>query len=163
MCQYLDKPVSKFAAKIMELVRKAYLVPTFTDAQQMEIVKNHFLKGMLPTLANSFATVDPAISFDNALIRARRVEAWKNLLQPNISIKPVSKVASTALPAVSLSLLLGTPPAAALQASSKLLDENANALTEMKDALQTLRQELHEWKTAASNAAQTNCNQNFQP
>ncbi|MCP3681375.1 MAG: hypothetical protein GY861_01675 [bacterium] len=33
MRQYLDEPVSKFAAKIMKLVRKAYLAPAFTDAQ----------------------------------------------------------------------------------------------------------------------------------
>ncbi len=162
MRQHLDDPVSKFAVKIMKLVRKVYLAPTFTDAQHTEIAKNHFLKGMLPMIADSFATVDPAITFDNALARAHRVEAQKNLLQPNISVKPVSKVAITVLPAVSFSSLLGLPPAAALQASSKLPDENAKALIEMKDALQTLRQELREWKTAASNTAQTNRNQNFQ-
>ncbi len=30
---HLDEPVSQFAAKIMKLVRKAYLAPAFTDAQ----------------------------------------------------------------------------------------------------------------------------------
>ncbi len=48
-----------------------------------------------------------------------------------------------------------------LQASSKQPDENAKALAEMKDVLQMLGQELHEWKTATNNAAQTNRNQNF--
>ncbi len=39
MCQHLDEPVSKFAAKILKLVRKAYLEPAFTDAQRREIDK----------------------------------------------------------------------------------------------------------------------------
>ncbi len=118
---------------------------------------------MLLTIADSFATIDPTITFDNTLAGARRVEAWKNLLRPNISIKPVSKVASTALPAASVSSLLGILPAAALQTSSKLPGKNAKALIEIKDTLQMLRQELCKWKTAASNATLTNRNQNFQP
>ncbi len=94
MRQQLDEPVSKFAAKLMKLVKKTYLAPAFTDVQRTEIVKNHFLKGMLPTLANSFAAVDPAITFDHALTRAHRVEAQKNLLQPKTSVKSVPTVAS---------------------------------------------------------------------
>ncbi len=73
------------------------------------------------------------------------------------------RVACSASPAVSFPLLIGLPPAAALQASPKSLDENAKALAEMKDALQALSQELREWKTVASNAAQINRSQNFQP
>ncbi len=113
------------------------------------------------TIADSFAAVDPAITFEDALVRARRVEARKNLLMPVNSIKSAPKVASSAIPTSSLYSLLGIPPTATLQPSSKPPDENAKALTEMKDALQTLRQGLRDWKTASSNAAQTN--RNFQP
>ncbi len=77
MRQQLNEPVSMFATKILKLVQKAYLAPAFTDAQRNEIAKNHFLKGMLPTIADSFTAVDPAITFENALVRARRVEARK--------------------------------------------------------------------------------------
>ncbi len=68
MRQQLSEPVSKFAAKILKLVRKAYLSPAFDEEQRKEIVKNHFLKGMLPTIADSFAAVDPAITFEDALV-----------------------------------------------------------------------------------------------
>ncbi len=118
MCQQLNEPVSKFAAKILKLVRKAYLQPAFNEDQHREIAKNHFLKGMLPTIADSFAAVDPDITFEDALVRARRVEARKNLLTPANPIKTAPKVASSSIPVSSLYSLLGIPPAAALQSTS---------------------------------------------
>ncbi len=86
-------------------------------------------------LANSFAAVDPTITLDTALIRAHLVEARKNLLRPSNSVKPVPRVASFAPSVASSFPPLGLPSTAALQVPSKLPDENAKALAEMKDAL----------------------------
>ncbi len=80
---------------------------------------------------------------------------------PVNSVKPAPKVASSAFPVSPLYPFLGILPAAASQSSSKPPDENAKALAEMKDALQTLGQELRDWKTASSNVAQTNRNFQF--
>ncbi len=80
------EPVSKFAAKIMKLVRKAYLEPAFNDLNRNEIAKNHFLKGLLPAIADFFTAADPAITFTDALARARQVEACKNLLHPTATV-----------------------------------------------------------------------------
>ncbi len=77
---------------------------------------------------------------------------------PVNSVKSAPKVASSAIPASSLYSLLGILPVATFQSATKPPNENAKALTEMKDALQTLGQELRDWKTASSNAAQTNHN-----
>ncbi len=88
----------------------------------------------MPAIADYFTATDPAITFPDALARARQVEACKNLLHLTPTVRPTARVASTAL-TPSIYSLLGLPWIAALQAPPKQPDENAKALAELKEAL----------------------------
>ncbi len=87
----------------------------------------------------------------------------ENLLHLTATIRPIARVASTALPTTSIYLLLGLPPTVTLQAPPKPPDESAKALAEVREALQVLGQEFRDFRLVTNAAVQNNHVQNFPP